>query len=176
MSPVHQVWPKSSCKAQWKGEEDKADRGRGGKTTSGNGQAWSSASPRGQWNTGKNGENRLQNRLWCPNDPHGWGTDDDDDDATRASVPWPLSLSWPVNTALGTCLTVHGYRTHSLIVWNTDAKKWTILFKLCRENHAARWRRKKSTEASLYSLFSRSFDPQNLMFKVCFLCPSIAGA
>ena len=28
-----------SCKAQWKGEEDKADKGRGGKTF-GNGQAW----------------------------------------------------------------------------------------------------------------------------------------
>ena len=53
MFPVHQVWPKPSCKAQWKGEEDKADRGRGGKTTSGNGQAWSSASPRGQWRTRK---------------------------------------------------------------------------------------------------------------------------
>ena len=38
---------------QWKGEEDKADKGRGGKTTSGTGQAWSSASPRGQWRTGK---------------------------------------------------------------------------------------------------------------------------
>ena len=36
-----------------KGEEDKADRRRGGKTTSGNGQAWSSPSPRGQWRTGK---------------------------------------------------------------------------------------------------------------------------
>ena len=46
MSPVHQVWPKLSCKVQWKGEEDQADRGRGGKTTSGNGQAWSSPSPR----------------------------------------------------------------------------------------------------------------------------------
>ena len=30
-TPVHQVWPKPSCK----GEEGKADRGRGGKTTSG---------------------------------------------------------------------------------------------------------------------------------------------
>ena len=49
----------------------KADRGRGGKTTSGNGQAWSSASPRGQWRTGKNGENWLQNHLWCPNDHRG---------------------------------------------------------------------------------------------------------
>ena len=42
--------------AQSKGEEDKADRGRGGKTTSGNRQAWSSASPRGQWRTGENGK------------------------------------------------------------------------------------------------------------------------
>ena len=48
MSAVHQVWSKPSCKAQWKGEEDKADRGRAGKTTSGNGQAWSSPSPGGQ--------------------------------------------------------------------------------------------------------------------------------
>ena len=36
-----------------RGEEDKADRGRGGKTTSGNGNDWSSAGPRGQWRTGK---------------------------------------------------------------------------------------------------------------------------
>ena len=28
MFPVHQVWPKPFCKAQWKGEEDKADRER----------------------------------------------------------------------------------------------------------------------------------------------------
>ena len=35
------------------------DRGRGGKTTSGNGQAWSSPSPSGQWRTGENGGN------WC---------------------------------------------------------------------------------------------------------------
>ena len=45
-----------------KGEEDKADRGRGGKTTSGSGQACSSASG-GQWRTGENGENWLQNHL-----------------------------------------------------------------------------------------------------------------
>ena len=31
--PVHQVWSKRSWKAQWKGEEDKADKGRGGKTS-----------------------------------------------------------------------------------------------------------------------------------------------
>ena len=32
MSPVHQVWPKPSCNGEWKGEEDKTDRKRGGKT------------------------------------------------------------------------------------------------------------------------------------------------
>ena len=36
-----------------KGGRRHADRGRGGKTTSGNGQAWSTACPRGQWRTGK---------------------------------------------------------------------------------------------------------------------------
>ena len=46
-----------------KREEDKADRRRGGKTTLGNGQAWSSASPRGQWRTGKNGGSWLRNHL-----------------------------------------------------------------------------------------------------------------
>ena len=29
---------------------------------------------------GENGENWLQNHLWCPNDPWGKGIDDDDDD------------------------------------------------------------------------------------------------
>ena len=53
MSPVHQVWPNQSCKARWKGGEDKADRKRGGKTTSRNGHALSSPSPRGQWRTEK---------------------------------------------------------------------------------------------------------------------------
>ena len=61
MSPIYLVWPKPSCKAQWKGVEDKADRGRGGKTTSRNGQAWSSPSP--QWRPGKNGGNWLWNHL-----------------------------------------------------------------------------------------------------------------
>ena len=85
------------CKLQWYGNvscssslaktilqgyetEDKADGGRGGKTASGNGQAWSSPSPRGQWRTGKNGGNWLWNHLWCLNDPSSYGIDGDDDD------------------------------------------------------------------------------------------------
>ena len=31
----------------------------------------SSPNPRGQWRTGKSGENWLQNHLWCPHDPRG---------------------------------------------------------------------------------------------------------
>ena len=54
-----------------KGKEDQADRGRGGKTASGNGPTWGSPSPRGQWWTGKNGANWLRNHLWCTDDPHG---------------------------------------------------------------------------------------------------------
>ena len=54
-----------------KAGRNKADRGRGGKTTPGNGQACSSPSPRGQWGTGKSGGNWLRNHLLCPNDLRG---------------------------------------------------------------------------------------------------------
>ena len=53
MSPVHPIWPKPSCKAQFTGKEDKADIGRGEKTTLRNGQAWSSPSPEGSGEQGK---------------------------------------------------------------------------------------------------------------------------
>ena len=53
----------AAANAAIKGEEDKADRGRGGKTTSGNKQAWSSPSPREQWRTRKNGGNWPLNDL-----------------------------------------------------------------------------------------------------------------
>ena len=79
MSSIHQIWPKPFCEAQWTGEADKADRGRDERTTSGNGQAWSLPSPRGQWRTVENGENWLQNHLWCPNDPRDLGIDDGDE-------------------------------------------------------------------------------------------------
>ena len=69
VSPVHRFWPKPSCKAQWKGEGDKADRKRGGKTTQRNGQAWSLPSPWGWWRAEKNGGNWLWSHLCCSNDP-----------------------------------------------------------------------------------------------------------
>ena len=53
------------------GRRSQGDTGRGWRTTSGNGQARSSASLKEQWRTGKNGENWLQNHLWYPNDPRG---------------------------------------------------------------------------------------------------------
>ena len=63
------------------GEEDKADRGRGGKTTSGNGQAWSSADPRGQWRMWKNGK-KTGCEIICgaPTLLSGYGIGNDDDD------------------------------------------------------------------------------------------------
>ena len=67
MPTVYQVWPKPSCKARWKGEEDETGRKSGEKKTPGNGQAWNSPSPRGQWRTQKNGENWLWSPMWCPN-------------------------------------------------------------------------------------------------------------
>ena len=45
---------KTILQGRLKGYEDKADRRIGGKTASGNGQAWSSPSARGQWKTEKN--------------------------------------------------------------------------------------------------------------------------
>ena len=36
--------------------------------------------PEGSGEQGKMEKNWLQNYLWCPNDPRGYGIDDDDDD------------------------------------------------------------------------------------------------
>ena len=46
-----------------KGEEDKANRKRGGKTTTENGQAWSSPSPRGQCRTEREREREREREL-----------------------------------------------------------------------------------------------------------------
>ena len=55
-----------------KGEEDKADRRRRRKTTSGNGQALSSPSLRGQWRTDKNRGNwSWSQSSWVPQRPSG---------------------------------------------------------------------------------------------------------
>ena len=67
-------------------KKTKADRGRGGKITTGNGQAWSSPSPRGLWWTGENGRNWLWNHLWCSNDPC---------DYRRKQTAKVETVSWP---------------------------------------------------------------------------------
>ena len=78
------------CKLQWYGHVSHSSglaktilqstvkggrrQGRQRKTweeASGNGQAWSLASRRGQWRTGENGENWLQHHLWCPSNLRG---------------------------------------------------------------------------------------------------------
>ena len=59
MSPILQVWPKPSSKAQWKGEKDKADKGRGGKTTSGKDRPGVRQDPEG------NGEQRKMEKTGC---------------------------------------------------------------------------------------------------------------
>ena len=56
-----------------RGGRRRGRQNRGEKTTSGNGQAWSSPSPRGQWRRDKNGGNWLWSHSWCPIDPRGWG-------------------------------------------------------------------------------------------------------
>ena len=103
MSPVHQIWPEPSCKAQWKGEEDKADRKRCEKTTLRNGQAWSSPSPRGQWRAGKNEGNRLWSHLWCPNNPCGWGISEVKEDLLHLLRQEP-PMAFKKKKKLGDCV------------------------------------------------------------------------
>ena len=105
MSPVHQVWPKPFCKAQWRGEEDKTGRGRGGKTTSGNGQAWSLPSPRGQWRPGKNGGNWLVKSSVVPQRP------------SRLRDRWDdTSRNWNVHTGSGMLAGLHAAKKSRLIL------------------------------------------------------------
>ena len=66
-----------SCKAPL-GEQE--DRGRGGRTTSKSGQAWTSQRHKGRQTIGRSGDSWLQGHQSCPNDSTGYGIDDDDDD------------------------------------------------------------------------------------------------
>ena len=67
------------------------------------GQALSSASPREQWRTGKNGENWLQSHLGCPYDPRGSGIDESKAEyrCQRKSKPLFAKLGENQNTAFG---------------------------------------------------------------------------
>ena len=48
--------------------------------------------PEGSGEQGKNGENWLQNHLWCPNDPRGQAINDDNDDDERETVVLSVCL------------------------------------------------------------------------------------
>ena len=59
--------------AQWKEKEKEADRRRGGKTISKNGQEWTLPAQLGQLKTGQDGTGLLRIHLWCPDDlPRLW--------------------------------------------------------------------------------------------------------
>ena len=160
MSPVHQVWPKLSCKAQWKGEEDKAGRGRGEKTTSVNGQAWSSPSPRRQWKTAGKERNWLWNNLWWPNNPRGKGIDDDDDD--DGSIPWNELEHWFSSDTLHSLMAPKAFRSHTLVTASAGGRNWgrncTFFFSFFKFYYLIRGRSNViSTSLSTTIIFTRSF-------------------
>ena len=101
-----------------RGQEDTAERGRCEKTTSGNGQAWSSLSPRGQWRTGKIGGNWLWNLLWCPNDPS-WidGADDDNESECQCCRAHGLVATWPVIIII--CYILQILQASTVLVFST---------------------------------------------------------
>ena len=55
ITPIHQVWPKPSCKAQWKGEENKAIKGAVKQYQGMDRLGVWQLTPRGQWRTRKSG-------------------------------------------------------------------------------------------------------------------------
>ena len=75
--------------------QERQQQKRGGKATLGNGQAWSSPRPRGQWRREKKGRNWLWSHLWCPNDPSGSGLGG----GWRERIRRPAS-SWHISSAI----------------------------------------------------------------------------
>ena len=75
MSPVHQVWPKPSYKTMKGGRR----QGRQRKRWEDNIREWTGLELVRSQSAVENRENWLRNHLWCPNDPHGLGIDDDDE-------------------------------------------------------------------------------------------------
>ena len=75
MSPIHQVWPKQSCKAQRQGEEDKADRKEVKRQHRGMDRPGVHQVQGGSGEQRKMGENGCEVIIimCCRNDPRGYG-------------------------------------------------------------------------------------------------------
>ena len=69
----------------------------------------------GKWREKK--KNWLQNHLWCPNDPRGWGLDDDDDEVHIALCKRPKTFLYSTKEKVWHV----GYtrHCHTVIVVNT---------------------------------------------------------
>ena len=83
MSPNYQAWPQPFFQGTVKG-----GRRQGGqrKRWEDNIREWTGLGFSKSQRAVKNREHRenwFQNHLWCPNDPRGWGIDDDDDVTSR---------------------------------------------------------------------------------------------
>ena len=67
------MFSKDNPTGQVKGKRKRADRRRGGKTISKNGQEWALPAQLGQMKTGQDGKGLLRIHLWCPDDlPRLW--------------------------------------------------------------------------------------------------------
>ena len=63
---------------QFKEEDEEADRGNNGKTTSKNGLALNGIPYYGKSRTARSGGSWLSNLQWCPNGQPDYGIDDDE--------------------------------------------------------------------------------------------------
>ncbi len=81
-----QELPKQSCRAQFREEERKADKGRDGKTTFRSGQACHLPTPLDCLRIERDGGNWLSSLQWCPNGLDDFGIHDDDDDDEISST------------------------------------------------------------------------------------------
>ena len=79
-SHEHPACQRPSCKAPLGEQEDEEERGRGGRTASKSGQAWTSQRHKGRQATERSGDSWFQGHRWCPNDTMGYGIDDDDEE------------------------------------------------------------------------------------------------
>ena len=71
----HLDWPRLSYREQFKEEDEEADRGNDGKTTSKSGLAFNGTSHYGKLRTERSGGSWLLNLQWCPNGQPDYGID-----------------------------------------------------------------------------------------------------